>query len=312
MKNLLLLTFILIFNINAMSQIKSNYERGFEVGFKEGYCYNNETIDCFYPITPLAPLPRINESKDNYTQGYNRGFQFGLDLKRSNDALGNANSNLNMRVIKFNEYISQNPVNAMVAVGMIKQAKYDARKDWIQNRIDILVELKNNLFNEQTLPSNVNASSTKEAIWKKAVNYVNSISSYDFADDYQFNSIQTNFNKIERSFYESYNEIVSRNSERETLKSSNPAIIGKISFWTNWKRPRSMKVYLDGNYIGTFESYFENVTPICGQKGTITVSRPPGTYSFHAESEGSFSTRTWEGTITVVAGGYSLQGLTKK
>jgi len=312
MKNFFLTIFILIININAMSQIKSNYARGFEVGFKEGYCYNHETVDCFYPITPLAPLPRINESKDNYTQGYNRGFQYGLDLKRSNDALDNANSNLNMRIIKFNEYISQNPVDAMVAVGMMKQAKYDARKDWIQNRIDILVDLRNNLFNEQTLPSNINAYSTREAVWKNVVNYVNSISRVDFADDYQFNSIQRNFNNIERSLYEKYNELVSQNFERENLKSSNSTSSCKIYFWTNWKRSGYIKVYLDGDYIGTIDGYFDGAMPVCGQDGTVTVSRPPGTYNFYATSEKTFTTIKWEGTITVKAGKTYDKCLVKK
>lgn len=40
--------------------------------------------------------------------------------------------------------------------------------------------------------------------------------------------------------------------------------MGKISFWTNFKRSEDLKVYFDGNFIGTFESNFENVTPISG------------------------------------------------
>jgi hypothetical protein len=73
-----------------------------------------------------------------------------------------------------------------------------------------------------------------------------------------------------------------------------------------------MKLYFDGDYVGNFESYFENSTPNCGQNGTITITYKPGTYSFKAISEGGFSTRTWEGTITINADGCSLQGLTKK
>ena len=79
--------------------------------------------------------------------------------------------------------------------------------------------------------------------------------------------------------------------------------MGKISFWTNFKRSEDLKVYFDGNFIGTFESNFENVTPISGQSGTITVSRTPGTYNFYAVSEEPFSNKTWEGSVTVSAGG---------
>jgi hypothetical protein len=312
MKMFLLFTSIFFININVLSQVKSNFERGFEVGFKEGYCYNRPVGSiCSYPIIIYPPTPKLNESSDNYTQGYNRGFQYGLDLKRSNEAINEGDINLNQRMVKFNEYISQNPVDAMVAVGMIKQATYDARKDWIQQRIDALSDLSKTLFNEQSLPININAISTRESTWQKVVIYVNSIRSSDFADNYQFSSIQTNFNKLEKYFYDTYNEIVSQNFEREITKISNPETMGKISFWTNLKRSGNMKVYLDGNYIGSFTSYFDTGTPACGQQGTITVSRSPGTYNYYAVSEGTFGNKTWRGTITVMAGNCSLQGLVK-
>ncbi len=209
MKNVLLTISILLISFCAMSQLKSNYVKGFEVGFEEGYCYNRPAVSiCSYPIILYPPFPRLNESSDNYTQGYNRGFQYGLDLKRSKEALNEADMNLKRQEVKFNGYVSQNPVNAMAAVGMRMQAKYDARKDWIQQRIDGLAELKNSLFNDQTLPSSINAKSTNEAHWRKVKDYVSSISGYDFADDYQFNSIQSNFNRIEKYLYESYNEII--------------------------------------------------------------------------------------------------------
>ncbi len=113
MKKFLLFISVLFININVMSQVKSNFERGFENGFKEGYCYNRPVGSiCSYPIIIYPPTPKLNESSDNYTQGYNRGFQYGLDLKRSNDALKDVNNNLNQRMIQFNNYISQNPVAA--------------------------------------------------------------------------------------------------------------------------------------------------------------------------------------------------------
>src|SRR5690606_38103947 len=105
--------------------IKTSYVKGFEIGFKEGYCYNRNTYDCLVPMTPIPPPPRINESKDNYTEGYNRGFQFGLDLKRTKESMANSDQNLNT-LPTFNEYVSQNPVDAMRAVGLYKQKKYDA------------------------------------------------------------------------------------------------------------------------------------------------------------------------------------------
>lgn len=214
----LTIVLILIGHFQVFSQLKSNYSQGFEVGFKEGYCYSNKTVDCFYPMTPEAPLPRMNEDKENYTQGYNRGFQFGLDLKRSNDALNNSNSNLNSQLTKFNDYIQQNPIDAMAAVGMMMQKKYDTRKDWIQERINQLAELVKTLFNKETLPSNYDANSIKDKYWKVTVDYVNGIRAIDYANDYQFGSIQSNFKKIESYYFKSYNEII--NQSRSHTKAS--------------------------------------------------------------------------------------------
>lgn len=207
--------FLSLISIVGFAQLKSNYAKGFEVGFKEGYCYNSKTVDCFYPMTPEAPLPRLNEDRENYTQGYNRGFQFGLDLKRSNDALNNSDANMNYQITKFNDYIQQNPIDVMVAVGMMKQKKYDTRKDWIQERINQLGELAKTLFSKEALPSNYDANSIRSKYWKTTVDYVNGIRAIDYADDYQFNSIRSNFSKIESYYYRSYNEIIKQSHSYE-------------------------------------------------------------------------------------------------
>lgn len=254
MKTFPIIIAFLIISFNTISQSKSNFVKGFEEGFKEGYCYNRPSgTICSYPIIIYPPTPKLNESSDNYTQGYNRGFQYGLDLKRSNEAINEANMNLNQRMVKFNEYVSQNPVNTMVAVGMMRQAKYDARKDWIQQRIDGLAELKNSLYNEQTLPSSINAKATNEAYWQKAVVYVNSIRGYDFAEDYQFSSIQTNFNKIERYFYDSYNQIISANLQKENQRSENESTFPVSR--ENVSRNNYSDSGYEKNYTGIVEVY---------------------------------------------------------
>jgi hypothetical protein len=92
---------------------------------------------------------------------------------------------------------------------------------------------------------------------------------------------------------------------------SAPIKPGRVSFWTNWKNSGSMKVYFEGVFIGTFKSYFPDSSPTCGQDGTITISFKPGTYNYSAISEGDWTTKTWEGTITITEGGCTLQGLVK-
>ena len=96
--------FLIVLSKNAISQTKSNYEKGFENGFSEGYCYNKSKYSCYPPMNPFTPYPRLNERTENYTQGYNRGFQYGLDLRRSNDALRNSDISLNQKIISFNNY----------------------------------------------------------------------------------------------------------------------------------------------------------------------------------------------------------------
>ena len=207
----------LLLGYSSIAQLETNYDRGFKIGFKEGYCYNSKSVSCFTPLTPLVPLPRINENKENYTDGYNRGFQFGLDLKRSKVAMEISDNSLNVSP-KFNNYVSQNPVEAMRMVGMYKQQKFDARTNWTQERIYQLTDLIKNLFNSKNLPS-YDIEETRNIYLVKLRNYANSLSAVDFGDDYQFRNVVNGFNSLENNFYVSYNSCV---------KSENKALAAKI------------------------------------------------------------------------------------
>jgi len=72
MKTLILIT---LFTITAWAY--SSFCRGYENGYKEGYCYQN--FSCITPITPICPIPYIGE--DGYSDGYNRGFMDGVNDK---------------------------------------------------------------------------------------------------------------------------------------------------------------------------------------------------------------------------------------
>jgi tetratricopeptide (TPR) repeat protein len=79
MKKNLLFLIALLLSLWTFGQ--SDYSRGFQNGYKVGYCYND--YGCIPPIPPLTPLPRIRESQDNYQDGYNRGFKQGLEDKQA-------------------------------------------------------------------------------------------------------------------------------------------------------------------------------------------------------------------------------------
>ena len=55
---------------------QSRFEKGFEVGYKEGWCYD-KGVGCIPPIPPIAPIPGIGEDMNNYQDGYRRGFTMG-------------------------------------------------------------------------------------------------------------------------------------------------------------------------------------------------------------------------------------------
>ena len=86
MKHSLLLLTLFLFLQNSSAQ--SKYSDGFESGYRNGYC-QDQGISCLAPIPPNAPLPTVNESLNSYIDGYNRGFQLGLQAQRNrNDATG--------------------------------------------------------------------------------------------------------------------------------------------------------------------------------------------------------------------------------
>lgn len=79
MKKNLFFFIALLLSLSTFGQ--SDYSRGFQNGYKVGFCYNE--YGCIAPIPPLTPMPRIRESQDNYQDGYNRGFKQGLEDKQA-------------------------------------------------------------------------------------------------------------------------------------------------------------------------------------------------------------------------------------
>lgn len=78
MKRTIILYFLFI-SIPVFSQ--TEFSRGFQNGYKVGYCYREQ--GCIPPIPPITPILRIGESQDNYQDGYNRGFKQGLEDKET-------------------------------------------------------------------------------------------------------------------------------------------------------------------------------------------------------------------------------------
>jgi len=69
----LLLVFALFLSIQL---IATNFDDGFEAGFKRGYC--QQDFGCLPPITPIPPMPTILESDDSWQDGYDEGYKAGV------------------------------------------------------------------------------------------------------------------------------------------------------------------------------------------------------------------------------------------
>jgi len=81
MKNILL---FLLLSISTYVFGQSNYSNGFSDGYKKGFC-QSKGINCISPIPPIAPIPTTNENGTSYQDGYNRGFEMGLNAQKSSE-----------------------------------------------------------------------------------------------------------------------------------------------------------------------------------------------------------------------------------
>lgn len=83
---------------------QTNFTKGFNDGYKKGYC-QDQGIGCIEPIPPIAPIPKIEENSNSYTDGYNRGFKMGLNAHKSNDLTSSNTTNRTRYKTANSEYI---------------------------------------------------------------------------------------------------------------------------------------------------------------------------------------------------------------
>jgi hypothetical protein len=327
-RNILIIVTILI-SIAAFGQ--SDYSRGFQNGYKEGYCHND--FGCIAPIPPITPIPLIGESNDSYQDGYNRGFKRGLEDKRAaktkSGGVRSDQGTNNQQNQYQNTYVSPDYSLLLKALEM-KQAQYERNEQIKKEKaVSLMNQVKSYYNSLNSYPPRIKNG------WHKAI----SMNNYDFCEE---RKVYVENNKVTKYVIDDwYNKKISYpasiNNARAMLQLVNddgskgdmvelyfledinnpnaytkpPVGLGKVSFWTNWKRSGSMKLYFDGIYVGTFKSYFPDGRPSCGQKGTLTIDYKPGTYSYKAVSSGGWSTKTWNGTVNIRAEQCTLQGLVK-
>ena len=109
MRKTTVLFILLIFLANFLFA-QTKFVNGFNNGYKKRFCHD-KGVSCIEPIPPIAPNPKIGESSNNYNDGYNRGFQLGLNAGKSNDS-GNGYKTSKPKYV--DDVIYQAPVNEKI------------------------------------------------------------------------------------------------------------------------------------------------------------------------------------------------------
>lgn len=141
----LLLAIILLMCFNGKVLAQSNFDNGFKAGFKNGYCYSNQTSGtCYPPLPPSPPLPQINESSDSYKDGYNRGFLYGTAQRKDDDNHSSSSRTTSSNYPKFNQYVPQSPILSLTPDE--REAYYAARARQDQETAVALGNLLESVF----------------------------------------------------------------------------------------------------------------------------------------------------------------------
>ncbi|MFT4060639.1 MAG: hypothetical protein QM652_13980 [Legionella sp.] len=202
-KKTLLLLLLIVFTATTFGQL-NQYSKGFEKGFKEGYCYN-DGVTCVPPSTPLTPLPKLGETYGDYQAGYNRGFQIGLDLYRlqkGKSAIVINSQSYSQKIPDYtpSEYVPPVDLDLLRTVIERKQRTYNTRTDWIQERLDKIGDLATTLLKDYAPDEYVRISNS----YHKFINEQLNGQALDLTNNSLFNQIVGILNKFEEDIYDSY------------------------------------------------------------------------------------------------------------
>lgn len=137
MKKYSILLITLFFTATILSQ--TNFNKGFDVGYKKGYC-QDQGIGCIEPNPPIAPIPKIGESSDNFQDGYNRGFQMGLSARNLNTNQSDRTRYQTAKSDFSTDYIYKPPVELMIKAAEAKQKR--AEMLYLQEKVKKLEEIE--------------------------------------------------------------------------------------------------------------------------------------------------------------------------
>lgn len=201
-----------LFNCTAFAQSQKRYDNGFQEGFKEGFCYGSP-IYCIAPLTPMTPMIRLGEDMNNYTQGYNRGFQVGLDLQRISDTYNPYKNNQVTKIdyskirtpYRSSDYVIPFDLNKMADVLTYKEALFQSRAKWVQQKLEDIYDLAYSTLKpkseEKFFDLKVNIDMTVKLFNSKP---------RDFTNNSTFKEITDQIKAVEEEYYNLYKEVYNK------------------------------------------------------------------------------------------------------
>jgi hypothetical protein len=327
MKKTTLLFFFIALTFKTLAQ--SDYSRGFKVGYKKGYCYND--FSCIDPIPPITPIPYIGESSDDYPAGYNRGFKMGLEDKqkdKKSSGTNTNNSNTPPPRARASTYVSPDYDFLLKAIELKRNQQAANQQMEREKAMALSMQVKDYYNSLTSFPSgipsgwhNVMVSDNYETCGERKVYVENGVITQYFVGGRRrlieyCNKIKNCKTLIklstEGSIPSALLDIYFLDFINNPLSNTTAAVEdGKVSFWTDLRNCESLDLYFNGSYVTSFNSYFKSGEPKCGQNGTISISVAPGTYSYKGIYHGTFITTTIEDDVTVYSGACTKELVTK-
>lgn len=165
MKNNILILILLFISILTFAQTK--FTDGFNTGYKKGYC-QDQGVGCIEPIPPISPIPKVGENPNSYTDGYNRGFEMGLNTRKSNFSSSKTSNRTRYQTAKrsFIDFTGNTEKDFLEKISIIQKVaeyknnqyvdkkEYERIREIGQNVVDKIVFLKEFYKKEGYYPNN--------------------------------------------------------------------------------------------------------------------------------------------------------------
>ncbi len=295
-KLLILISLSILVSSNLISQ--NPYDKGFQKGYEDGFCYGD--FACISPIPPVTPIPLIGDNPSSYQDGYKRGFKTGLENRSKKET---KKTGYQASQADFIDYTAASSQTTRQRLEEAKIKKLEQTKAFIEQTRSYYNSFSNYPEKISTGWHEVVATNNYDFFDIRKVYIENNLIKTYVIDDYLKKNILSGGNitkgkalvKIEGN--DEVIEIFFINFITDSCSSSSPPQkTGKVSFWSTSKRGKS-GIAINKEVGGILEQYFaKDATPVCGQNGTLTLEYKVGTYPYIVINEKG---QSWQGSLVI-------------